>query len=197
MLNELNRPGRMQKDPERKPTTSVRSENLPDPLYPPRFAGAFEWALHGLVGSLSAPALGKVLGIEPKYLSRMANPNDTGAHFRAKDLGPAMFLGICHGLPAGIALAPLQVLAGQLGCAVATLPQPPTHGGLVLDMSKAHKAIGDLGQAAVVSIDPASHGGADITAAELEAIASAGHRLHSHIQGVVLHAAALAGATHA
>jgi hypothetical protein len=157
---------------------------------------AFQWALHGLVESLGAPALGKALGIEPKYLSRMANPNDASAHFRAKDLGPAMFLGICKGLPSGIALAPLHVLAGQLGCAIATLPQPPNHGGLVLDLSKAHQAIGDLGQAAVVSIDPSSHGGSEITSDELEAITSAGLRLHNHIQGVMLHASALHGCSH-
>lgn len=147
----------------------------------------FEWSLHRLVEALSAPILGPLLRIKPGYLSRMANPWDNGAHFRARDLAKAVNLGLARFGP-DLALAPLTALAGQVGCGLYPLPPAPDTPDVILGLSQLARAHGDLGQHAVVAIDPRGDRGPNISRSELILIESAGYGVASHA-AAVMHAA--------
>jgi hypothetical protein len=136
------------------------------------------------VEALKANRLGPVLGIDQKYLSRMANPNDHGAHFRARDLIPAMAMA-CQGLDPDIALGPLQAQAHALGHALYPLPAGPVNSDVITNLSRASRRFGDLGEFSIAAIDPAGEGGHRITAQELAAIQRAGFALAAKAASVV------------
>lgn len=144
----------------------------------------FEWSLHRLVDALGAPDLGKLLGLKPGYLSRMANPWDGGAFFRARDLGPALRLGI-ERLGPRRALEPLAALAGEAGCGIYPLPQAPSPPDVILGLSRLARAHGDLGERAVLAVDPRGQRGPYVSRSELMLIEAAGFDLASQVASVM------------
>ena len=147
----------------------------------------FEWTLHRLVDALSAPVLGPRLRIKQGYLSRMANPWDSGAHFRARDLGRTINLGLAR-LGPDMALAPLAALAAEAGCGIYPLPPAPAAPDVIRGLSQLARAHGDLGEHAVVAIDPRGDRGPRVSRSELIQIESAGYCVASHA-AAVMHAA--------
>lgn len=156
------------------------------------YEAEFEKALHDVVHAVGTNELGKLLDIKPGYLRRMALPYDREACFRARDLIPALSLARQR-LPQELALAPLEILARALGYAVFPLPQRPTGPGVILSVSNAARAFGDLGAESVAAVDPRSDAGARITLAELQRIEIAGYALAAHVARIMAASQALHG----
>lgn len=152
----------------------------------------FENALYDVVHAVGTNELGKHLGIKPGYLRRMAQPLDSEACFRARDLIPALSLAQQR-LPMAQALAPLEILARALGYAVFPIPQRPNGPGVILSVSAAARAFGDLGAESVAAVDPRSDAGARITLAELQRIEIAGYALAAHVARIMAASQALYG----
>lgn len=150
----------------------------------------FEWALHRVVERLGAPLLSPVLGIQQRYISRMANPNDQGAHFRARDLIPTTMLGLRY-LSREVALAPLGIAARAVGYMLVRQPREPRERDLLRGLAMASRCMGDLGECSILAIDPRGPAGRVIDAREVRAIAQAGHRLQTQVAGIVTLAQAL------
>lgn len=148
------------------------------------YESEFEKALYEVVHAVGTQDLGKFLDIKPGYLRRMALPYDREACFRARDLIPALSLAK-QCLPQEQALAPLAVLARALGCALFPLPQRPMGSSVILSVSAAARAFGNLGAESVAAVDPRSEAGAQVSLAELQRIEIAGYALTSHVAGVM------------
>ena len=153
----------------------------------PNHPSEFEWALHRLVETLTAPVLGPPLGVKQGYLSRMANPWDSGAHFRARDLAQTINLGLSR-LGPDLALAPLAALAAQVGCGIYPLPPAPAAPDVIRGLSRLARAHGDLGEHAVIAIDPRGDRGPRVSRGELLLIETAGYGVASQA-AAVMHAA--------
>lgn len=150
----------------------------------------FDYALQDMVAAIGGRNLAPVLGIGQTYLNRMANPHDTGAHFRARDLLPTMRHGLAI-LPADTALAPLRIICHSLGLAVYPLPQAAGASSLVHSLSRAARRFGQLGERGICAVDPTSPGGRIITATELGRIQRSGYCLAGHVANVIAQARAI------
>lgn len=145
----------------------------------------FEFALQRLVAALGGASLGSALGIKQGYLNRMANPDDDGTHFRAKDLIPVMRRALSSGLPHELALAPLEVMARALGLAVYQVKPHPQPADVIQDLSITARYWGCLGEGAIKALDPHGEGGRRVTTHELQVVEESGYELISHTAGVV------------
>lgn len=150
----------------------------------------FEKALYEVVHAVGTEELAQVLDIKPGYLRRMAHPLDREACFRARDLIPALSLAL-QSLPLEQALAPLVILARALGCAVFPLPHHPGGPGVILNLSDAARAFGDLGAESVAAVDPRSDAGSRISLAELQRIEIAGYAMAAHVARIMATSQAL------
>ena len=151
----------------------------------------FEQALYDVVHEVGTVELGKLLGIKPGYLRRMAIPHDREACFRARDL----IATLDHArrlLPAERALAPLAILARALGHAVYPLPSNPGSCSVILGVSSAAHAFGDLGAESVAAVDPGSEAGVLVTRSEQRRIEAAGFALSGHVARIIATSRALA-----
>lgn len=143
----------------------------------------FEFALHELAHAMGGPLVADLLGFKPGNLNRMVNPHDHGAHFRARDLVPLM-RAARRLMPAAQALAPLHALARALDQVVYPIPtaQAPD---VLLGLSQSARHWGDLGQSAIVAVDPAGEAGRLVSRAEFRAVEQAGHGLIASAAGVM------------
>ena len=148
------------------------------------YEAEFEKALYEVVHLLGTEELGRFLEIKPGYLRRMVQPFDREACFRARDLIPALSLARQR-LPQEQALAPLAILARALGCALFPLPQHLSSAGVILSVSAAARAFGDLGAESVAAVDPRSDAGVRVTLAELQRIENAGYALTSQVARIL------------
>ncbi|MCB2226688.1 MAG: hypothetical protein KQH53_08415 [Desulfarculaceae bacterium] len=151
----------------------------------------FEQALYDVVHQVGTVELGKLLGIKPGYLRRMAIPHDREACFRARDL----IATLNHAqqlLPAERALAPLNIMARALGHALYPLPSNPGSCSVILDVSSAARAFGDLGAESVAAVDPGSEAGVLVTRSEQRRIEAAGFALSGHVARIIASSRALA-----
>ena len=146
---------------------------------------AFEIALHELVNAIGAKQLEPHLGIQQKYLSRMCNPHDDGAHFRARDLGRALSLGakLLPGSP--LPQAVLKALAAESGSAVYPLPRIAGPLPLVNSLARCSRVTGELGSQVISAIDPDGPGGSSITAYEFGCIQPVVINLAGHAAAVL------------
>ena len=145
----------------------------------------FENALYALVQSIGANRLEPVLGIQQKYISRMANPNDSGAYFRARDLAATMRMGqkLFPGSP--ISISPLAILAGDLDHALYPLPRVAHPRAMIQSLAGASTCMGDLGSHTFQALDPDGPGGSTVLANELVRIRDTGIVLISTVASIM------------
>jgi hypothetical protein len=144
----------------------------------------FEFSLQTLVATLGGPALAQALGIKQGYLNRMANPHDSGAFFRARDLLPVLRLALAS-LEPQTALAPLMVLARDLGLGLYPVMPAPRPADVIGCLSLTARHFGSLGENSIAALDPQGDSGRRVSLGELRVVEESGHSLISQAAAVV------------